>query len=324
MTRYVARRLLQFVPLLFFISLVLFLLLQAIPGGALAGYANNPNVSPEELARLEQQLGVDQPLPVQYARWLGNVLHGDWGYSIYTRRPALQEIADRLPNTVYLMGVSFVVALLVGVPIGLIAALRQYSLFDLVTTTIVFAGQSIPVFWFGLILIIVFHTVLKNPLTQGPLLPGVGMYTLGTPFSLVDRLSHLVLPAAMLALYQTAHITRYVRASMLDVVHQDFVRTARAKGLRPRAVVLAHAFRNAALPLVTVVALELPGLFNGAIFAETIFAWPGMGRLFVTSAAQFDYPVLMAVLMINAALILSFNLVADVAYAVIDPRIRYA
>jgi peptide/nickel transport system permease protein len=150
------------------------------------------------------------------------------------------------------------------------------------------------------------------------------MSTLDAPFSFGDYLSHLVLPVSMLALYQTAHITRFVRASMLDVIHQDFVRTARAKGLRPRAVVLAHAFRNAALPLVTIVALELPGLFNGAIFAETIFAWPGMGRLFVTSAAQFDYPVLMAVLMINAALILAFNLLADVAYAIIDPRIRYA
>jgi peptide/nickel transport system permease protein len=321
---YILRRLLQFIPLLFLISVLLFALLQIIPGGSLAAYANNPNISSADLARLEQQLGVDDPLPVKYVRWLGNVLRGDWGNSIYTQRPALQEIGDRLPNTIYLMGIAFIVALLIAIPIGLIAALRPYSIFDTLTTTIAFAGQSIPIFWFGLLLIIVFHATLTNPLTGEPLLPGGGIYTLGAPFALSDWLAHLILPVAMLALYQTAQITRFMRASTLDVIHQDFVRTARAKGLPERAVVLRHAFKNAALPLVTILALDLPSLFNGAVFTETIFSWPGMGRLFITSASQFDYPVLMAILMINATLILFFNLVADVAYAIIDPRIRYA
>jgi peptide/nickel transport system permease protein len=324
MTRYIVRRLLEFIPLLFFISLLLYTLLQIIPGGQFAAYANDPNITAADLERLEQQLGANDPLPIQYVRWLGNVLHGDWGYSIYTQRPALQEIGERLPNTIYLMGSAFVLALLIAIPIGLIAALRPYSVFDTLTTTIAFAGQSIPIFWFGLILIVVFHSTLTNPLTGEPLLPGAGMSTLGAPFSLSDWLAHLALPVSMLALYQSAQIVRFMRASVLDVIHQDFVRTARAKGLAESTVVLRHAFKNAALPLVTILALDLPSLFNGAVFAETIFSWPGMGRLFITSASQFDYPVLMAVLVINAALILFFNLVADIAYAIVDPRIRFA
>ncbi len=324
MTRYIIRRLLQFIPLLFLISILLFTLLQIIPGGPMAAYANNPEITSEDLARLEQRLGVNEPLPIQYGKWLGNVLRGDWGYSTVTQRPVLREIADRLPNTLYLMGVAFVVALLIAIPIGLIAALRQYSLFDTVTTTIAFAGQSIPIFWLGLILIIVFHATLTNPLTGAPLLPGDGMSTLGAPFSIGDYLAHLILPVTMLALYQTAQLTRFMRASMLDVIHQDFIRTARAKGLKERAIVIGHAFKNAALPLVTILALELPGLFNGAVFTETIFSWPGMGRLFIERAFLSDYPLLMAILMMNAALILFFNLVADAAYARIDPRIRYA
>ena len=324
MTRYIVRRLLQFIPLLFLISILLFSLLQILPGGPLAAYENNPNVTAQDIARLEQQLGVNDPLPVKYVKWLGNVLRGDWGYSIYTQRPALQEIADRLPNTIYLMGIAFVVSLLIAIPIGLVSAIKQYSIFDVVATTIAFAGQSIPIFWFGLLLIIIFHSTLTNPLTGAPLLPGGGMSTLGAPFSVVDYIVHLILPVIMLALYQTAYVTRFVRASMLDVIHLDYVRTARAKGLKERAVILGHAFKNSALPLVTILALGLPSLFNGAIFTETIFSWPGMGRLFLTSASQSDYPVLMAILMINAALILFFNLVADIAYTLVDPRIRYS
>ena len=324
MTRYIVRRLLQFIPLLFLISLLFFALLQVLPGGPLAAYENNPNVTSQDLARLEQQLGLNDPLPVKYVKWLGNVLRGDWGHSIYTQRPALQEIADRLPSTIYLMGTAFVVSLLIAIPIGLISALKQYSVFDVVATTIAFAGQSIPIFWFGLLLIILFHSTLTNPLTGAPLLPGGGMSTLSAPFSLGDYAVHLILPVTMLALHQAAYVTRFVRASMLDVIHLDYVRTARAKGLPERAILLGHAFKNAALPLVTILALDLPNLFNGAIFTETIFSWPGMGRLFITSALQSDYPELMAILMINAALILFFNLVADVAYALIDPRIRYS
>jgi peptide/nickel transport system permease protein len=323
-TRYIVRRLLQFIPLLFLISILLFSLLQILPGGPLAAYENNPNVTSQDIARLEQRLGVNDPLPVRYVKWLGNVLHGDWGYSIYTQRPALQEIADRLPNTIYLMGIAFIISLLIAIPIGLVSAVKQYSLFDVVATTVAFAGQSIPIFWFGLLLIIIFHSTLMNPLSGAPLLPGGGMATLDAPFSLGDYVVHLILPVTMLALYQTAYVTRFVRASMLDVIHLDYVRTARSKGLKERAVILGHALKNAALPLVTILALGLPSLFNGAIFTETIFSWPGMGRLFITSAGQSDYPVLMAILMINAALILFFNLVADVAYALVDPRIRYS
>ncbi len=324
MTQYLFRRVLQSIPLLFLISVLLFALLQIIPGGLMAAYANNPDITSEDLARLEEQLGVNDPLPVKYGKWLGNVLHGDLGYSIYTHRPALEEIGDRLPNTLYLMGAAFIVTLLLAIPLGLLAALKPYSIFDFITTTLAFAGQSIPIFWFGLLLIIIFHTTLTNPLTGEPLLPGAGMSTLGAPFSLEDRLSHLILPVAMLALFQAGQYMRFVRASMLDVIHLDYVRTARAKGLPERVIATRHALKNALLPLVTIIALELPTLFGGAVFTETIFSWPGMGRLFITSAALFDYPVLMAILIINAALIILFNLIADVVYAMVDPRIRYA
>lgn len=316
MTRYIARRLIQSIPLLILISIVMFAILQVLPGGPLTAYEQNTNISAADYQRLVNQLGINDPLPVKYAKWAWNILQGNWGYSISTQRPALVEIADRFPNTLYLMSVAMLLTLLLAIPIGILSAIKQYSWFDHLATTIAFAGQSIPIFWFGLILIIVFDVTLRW-------FPGGGMRTLGQPFSMTDYLWHLVLPVTMLALHSAATYTRYLRASMLDVIHQDYIRTARAKGLAERMVTYRHAFRNAALSLVTVVALDLPVLFVGAIFTETIFGWPGMGRLFIDSAQQSDYPVLMAFTMIAAGLIVFFNLAADVTYAFLDPRIRY-
>lgn len=323
MTRYIIRRIIQAVPLLFLISIAIFGLLHVIPGGPLAAYESNPNFSAEDQLRLEQELGLNDPVHIRYLKWLGNILRGDWGYSLVTRRPVLMEIGDRLPNTLYLAFISFTVSLLIAIPIGVISAVRQYSLLDHVVTTIAFMGHSIPIFWFGLILIIIFNVTLKNPFTGEPLFPGGGMYTIGAPFSIGDRIRHLVLPVTMLGLYQLAQHTRYMRSGMLDVLHQDYIRTARAKGLRERLVIARHAFKNAALPLITIIMLEMPGLFNGALFTETIFSWPGMGRLFYNSAERLDYAVLMAIIMINATLIVFFNLVADIIYAYLDPRIKY-
>ncbi len=323
MTRYLARRLLEAVPLLILISVAVFFLINIIPGGPTAAYENNPHLTPQDLARIERELGLNQPIYVRYVRWLGAVAHGDWGYSLASRRPVLVEIGERLPNTIYLLGVAFAVTLALGIPIGMLSALRQYSLFDHTSTTLAFMGQSVPIFWFGLILIIVFHVSLRNPLTGLPLLPGGGMYTLGEPFSVWDRVSHLILPVSMLTLATAAQYVRYMRASMLEVVHQDYIRTARAKGAGGRRVVWRHAFKNAALPLVTVIALDLPTLFSGALFTETIFSWPGMGRLFYDSALRFDYALLMGIIMVNAALIILSNLAADVVYGCLDPRIRY-
>ncbi len=323
MSQYLVRRLLQAVPLLFLISVAVFFLINVVPGGPTAAYENNPHLSPQDIARIEAELGLDQPIYVRYVHWLGTISHGDWGYSLASRRPVLTEIGERLPNTIYLLGITFVITLALAIPTGMLSAIRQYSLFDHTATTLAFMGQSIPIFWFGLILIIVFHVTLRNPLTGFPLLPGGGMYTLGAPFSIADRIDHLILPVAMLTLATAAHYVRYMRASMLEVIHEDYIRTARAKGAAPRRVVWRHAFKNAALPLVTVIALDLPTLFSGALFTETIFSWPGMGRLFFESALRFDYALLMGIIMVNAALIIFSNLAADLVYGYLDPRIRY-
>ncbi len=335
MTGYILRRLLQAVPLLLIISAVVFALIEVAPNRPVVAVEQNPSVSPEDLVRLEQELGLGDPLPVRYSKWLGRILGGDWGESLVTGRPVLTEIAERLPNTLYLSGIALALALVISIPLGMLAALRQYSLFDHVVTTIAFVGQSIPLFWFGLILIIIFSVHLQNPLAGTPLFPqppplplfpGGGMATLGqdTPHPLIDRLWHLVLPVTMLAFFQLAQHIRYIRAGMLDVLKLDYVRTAHAKGLGARTVALRHAFKNAAIPLVTILALEIPSLFNGALFAETIFSWPGMGRLFLRHAERGDYPVLMGILLMSGALVILFNLIADIAYAYLDPRVRYS
>lgn len=287
----------------------------------MTAYAENPDMTPEDIARLEARYGFNDPAPLRYVKWLGNTLRGDWGNSYVSKRPALQEIGERLPNTMLLMGVMLAVTLLIAVPLGILSAIRQYTWFDHVTTTLAFAGQSLPVFWFGLLLIIVFHVTLRKP-DGTPLLPGSGMYTLGAEFSLIDRIEHLILPVTMLALVSAAGYMRYMRSSMLDVIHEDYVRTARAKGLRERGVIFKHAMRNALIPLVTLIGLDLPSLFGGALFTETIFAWPGIGRLYFTAALKTDYPVIMAVLVIYSGLIILSSLLVDILYAALDPRIR--
>jgi len=323
MTVYIFRRLLQAIPLLFLISVAVFALMQMIPGGPLAAYANNPDISAADLERLQEELGLNIPKHQQYLNWVGAIMHGDLGTSLITRRPAIVEISERLPNTLYLSLTAFLFALLISIPIGLISAVRQYSWFDHLMTTIVFLGHSIPVFWFGLILIIIFSVTFKNPLTGGPLLPGGGMYTIGDDFSIQDRLVHLILPASVLILFNLSTHVRYMRAGTLDVLHQDYIRTARAKGLSERSVIVKHTVKNAILPLVTIIGLEIPGLFNGALLTEIIFSWPGMGRLFFTSIERADYAVMMGVIMLSASLIVLFGLVTDVAYAFLDPRIRF-
>ncbi len=323
MTTYLLRRLLQSLLTLLAISIILFGLISSVPGGIMSAYQENPDFTAEDLARLEAKYGLNDPVHVRYLKWLGNSLQGDFGNSFTSKRPALQEIADRLPNTILLMGVMLIVTLLIAIPLGILSALKQYTWFDHISTTIAFAGQSLPVFWFGLLLIIVFAVTLKGA-DGRPLLPGSGMQTLGKPFSLVDRIEHLILPVSMLAFVSAAGYMRYLRSSMLDVIHEDYFRTARAKGLPERVVIYKHALRNALIPLVTLIGLDLPSLFGGALFTETIFAWPGIGRLYFTAALKTDYPVVMAVLIIYSALIILSNLLVDVIYAALDPRIRFS
>jgi len=316
MGRYVARRLVQAVPLLLAISVAAFAIIKAQPGGPLAQYEGNPDFTEADRLRLEHAFGLDQPLPLQYLTWLAAFVRLDWGYSFSSHQPVLALIGERLPNTLYLMGTVFLVVVLFAIPIGVTTAVRQYSWFDHIVTGVTFTFLSTPTFWLGLLLIIVFGLELRW-------LPLGGMQTIGAPFDLGDRLRHLILPVATIALVQMGSHVRFLRASMLETIGQDYMRTARAKGLQERIVVLRHALKNAAIPLVTVVALDLPELFVGALVTEQIFGWPGMGRLFWDAATRGDYPILQGILAVSSALIVLGNLLADVMYGYLDPRIRY-
>jgi peptide/nickel transport system permease protein len=345
MGRYIARRLLQAIPMLLLLSVGLFALVNLAPGGPLAGHSRSRHVRPERAEMLKRQFGLDKPLPMQYVIWLiGNdwmkvdadgdgiaesygerrgILRGDFGFSYQTRQPVLKEIADRLPNSVYLMSITLIIVAIIAVPISIISAVRQYSAFDIIVTTLSFMGQAVPEFWLGLILILIFYTWLENPFTGGPLLPSGGMQTLGMGFSIPDRITHLILPVTMGAVGWVAWYSRFLRSGMLDVIHQDYIRTARAKGLTERMVLYRHALKNALIPLVTIFALDLPYIFAGSLYVELLFSWPGMGRLYYQSALKRDYPLLMAVLIIAAGITVLCNLLADIAYAYLDPRIRY-
>ena len=314
---FILRRLLSVVPVLLIITFVTFFLMQLLPGGPLAAYENNPEISQKDIERLRHEMGLDRPIHVQYGSWLKNFAQGDWGYSFTTKRPVLSEIWDRLPNTLYLTGISLIVALIIAIPAGIISATRQYSVFDHITTTLAYIGRSMPVFYSGLLLIIVFSIWLRW-------LPSGGMQTLGKEFSLIDSLRHLFLPVLSLSTLIAAKYVRFLRTSMLEVIHLDYIRTAAAKGLSERVIIYKHAFRNAAIPLVTVVAIDLPVLFAGALFTETIYSWPGMGRLFVDAATRFDYSVVMGIVAAIAFLVVVSNLLADVVYAILDPRITYS
>ena len=315
MLEYLIRRFLQGLLTLLVISVIVFGLASAYPGGIMNAYEENPDVTAEDYARLRAKYGLDDPVPVRYAKWLGSVVTGDWGVSFVSRRPVLAEIGARLGNTILLMGTALIVTLLIAIPLGVISALRQYSLLDTSLTALAFAGNSLPVFWFGLLLIMVFSVWLGW-------FPGSGMTTLGKPFSIPDLLWHMALPVTMLALVTAAGYMRYMRSAMLDVVGQDYMRTARSKGLTEVQVNVRHGLRNALIPLVTLLAFEIPLLFGGALYTETIFAWPGMGRLFYERAVKGDMPVVMACVIIFSALTILAMFLADLAYTVLDPRIQ--
>src|SRR5438132_4027380 len=280
MGRYVLRRLIQSIPLLLGISVITFAILKLTPGGPLAAYEANPSVTPEDMQRLEHALGLDQPVPVQYVSWLGHFVTGDWGYSHATSQPVTAMIIQRLPNTLWLMTTVYLVTLLIALPIGVLTAVKQYSWFDHIVTGATFAAFSMPTFWLGLLLIILFGLQLR-------VLPLGGMLSPGGPFELGDLGRHLVLPVATLSLVGIGTYVRFLRASMLETTSQDYMRTARSKGLAEGVVISRHALKNAAIPFVTVAALDLPELFAGALVTEQSFGWPGMGRLFYDAATRF-------------------------------------
>ncbi len=318
MTRYIIRRLLQAIPTLFGISLVSFIIIQAAPGDPVLMMTFDPRITQETREELRHQLGLDQPLPVQYFRWLKRlVLHGDLGRSYITKRPVLEMILERVPATLTLTGTALLLGLVLGVPIGVYAAVHQRGLFDNITRFFAVIGNAIPAFWLGLILILVFAVKLRW-------LPSGGMYTLtlDNTFDLWDRLRHLILPASVLATGWIANLSRYMRTETLEVIRQDYIRTAHAKGLRAHTVWFVHAARNALIPLVTVLGPALGGLLAGAVITERVFAWPGMGRMTIDAVFARDYPVIMGNLIIASVLVVLGNLLSDLLYGVVDPRVR--
>jgi peptide/nickel transport system permease protein len=316
MQRYVARRLLGLVPLLLGISVVIFGLVHTAPGGPTAVYALSPDFTPEQQKAIERSLGLDRPLPVQYVAWVSGMLSGSWGRSYKDGRAARTVILERIPATLTLMGTAYALSLAIAVPTGVLTATRPRSAVRYVVNVLTLFGISVPTFWTGLLAIIVFSAWLG-------LMPSGGMYTIGAPFSLLDRLRHLAMPALVLAFVNVAMWARYIHSSLIEVLQEDYVRTARAKGLAERVVILRHALRNTLLVVVTLLGLSLPGLFSGALVTEAIFSWPGNGRLIIESLLGRNYPVLIADFMVLAVLAVLGNLAADVAYAFVDPRIRF-
>lgn len=316
MTSYILRRLAQMVPLLLGISVVLFGVIQAAPGGPEAALLESGRfIDPSVIEAYRERLGVDRPVHVQYVRWLGAALQGDLGVSFSTTRPVAEMIVERLPATLELMGASFVLAAVLAFALGILSAVNQYSGWDHLGAGVSFVGIAMPVFWLALILQLLFGVWLGW-------LPVAGTQTVGDP-SMGDHLAHLVLPAVVLSFHYVAGWSRYLRSSLLTALRADYVRTARAKGLPERAVVGVHALRNALIPVVSIMALNLAGLFSGAVITETVFAWPGIGRMFVQAMFSRDYPLLMGILLLGSAMVVVFNLVADIVYGVLDPRIRY-
>jgi peptide/nickel transport system permease protein len=318
----VVRRSLESIPLLLLISVILFSILHNAPGGPLAPYLQNPHITQADITRLKHNFGLDRPVYVQYLSWLGHVVRGDLGYSTSNSEPVLNAILERVPATLLLMGSSFVLSLLVGVSFGIIAAVKPYSLVDSTITTFAFFGQSMPTFFFALILQLAFAVTGLTLFGYHFALPSAGLSS-SDDFSVGDRLLHLILPTAVLSLVSIATWSRFTRSSMLEVVRTDYMRTAAAKGLGRMRIILRHGLKNALIPVVTIIALSLPGLVSGAVVTEQIFAWPGMGRLFYNALGVFDFPLLMGYLIMVSTLVVLFNLVADVAYAWLDPRVKY-
>ncbi len=339
---YIVRRLMQAVPLLLIISIVLFTLMQ-LSGDPLATLGGRQPPRPEDRARLERQLGLDQPLHVQYIYWLvGNdwvvigedeegqpeygtrlgVIRGDFGTSFVTRQPAIEVIGQRLPNTLILMLTAEVVIVVISLFVGIVSAIRQYSRLDNLLTTVSFIMYSVPIFLMAYILMYIFAVKFRE--WGLPYLPTSGMFDpiVGRTFEQV--VWHLVLPVASISLLTIAGYSRYIRSTMLEVINSDYIRTARSKGLPERRTLFVHAFKNASLPLVTLIGLDLPLLIGGAVVTETIFAWPGMGRLFIDHLSRADYPVLMGLLMIVSVAVVLFQLITDIIYTLLDPRIRYS
>lgn len=342
MTRYIIKRLIQGIPLLFVISVVLFALMMSV-GDPVATMGGRRVTRAADYERLKRQLGLDKPIYMQYIYWLvGNtwtrtdvdgdgvaetagtrlgILRGDFGTSLVNRKPVMQVIGERIPNTLILMLTGEVIVILGALVVGVYSAIRQYSTLDHVVTAFSFIGYSLPIFFIALMSMYVFAVLFKR--WGLPYLPTVGMFDPQVGKTFVQVIYHMVLPVISMSVVSLASYSRYIRSTMLDVLNQDYIRTARSKGLPRRTVIFVHALKNASLPIATIVGLDLPFLLGGAVVTEKIFAWPGMGRLFLDQVYRADTPVVMGILMLVAVAVIVFQIITDVVYAWLDPRIRY-
>jgi peptide/nickel transport system permease protein len=317
--RYILRRLLIAIPTVAVISFVVFAILALAPTDPLSAFGADPRVPPEVRATIRTALGLDDPWPIRYVKWVTSLAQGNFGFSFMSHSPVIDLLKQRLPNTLAVVGVAYIIGVLLAIPIGMISAVKRYSLFDHIATTFAFVGFSVPTFFTGIILIILFSINLRwFPFIYDSTLQ---IHDLS---SFLDQVKQSIMPITVLALFDTATIARYTRAEMLEHLPLDYVRTARSKGLQEQVVVLRHVLRNSLIPVVTLVALGVPAVFGGAIVTEQIFRVPGIGELLVRSIGDGDTPVVAAILLIFAVLVVLFNLLADIMYAVLDPRIKYS
>lgn len=316
MFKYIIRRILQAIPLLLIVSVIAFAIINLAPGDPVNMFINPDTADPVDVEAIRVHLGLDKPLIVRYFIWIKNVLKGDLGKSFLHSRPVFEMIAERIPNTLQLALVATLFSFCIAIPAGIISAVKRNTAIDYFFSTISFIGVSLPSFWFGLMLILLFSLKLGW-------LPSGGMRTNFEEFVFMDRLRHIILPAVVLGMGSMASKMRYMRSSMLEVIRQDYIRTARSKGLSERVVIFVHALRNALLPIITLLGLIIPSLMSGAVITETIFSWPGMGRLAVEATFTRDYPVQMGVILMSSAMVILGSLLADIGYALADPRIKY-
>ncbi|GAA0121274.1 ABC transporter permease [Clostridium faecium] len=313
MKKHVTKRVLEAIPMLLFISFISYILMNLAPGDPAQGF-RTPQMSEEQVAMIRASLGLDKPVVVRYFYWLKNTLRGNLGYSLITHQPVATEILSRLPATLGLMGASMILSILISIPLGMYTAFNKNKFVDNVFTALSYIGISIPSFWFSMILITIFSLKLR-------LLPSVGMRTIGVD-SFLDILKHGILPTIVLSLPNSAVLTRYVRSATIGELQEDYIITAMAKGVSKKQVLFKHVMKNSLIPIITILGMSLPSLVSGAFITETVFGWPGMGRLGINSIFSMDYPIIMAITMMTSIMVILGNLIADLLYIVVDPRIK--
>lgn len=314
MGRYILKRILQTIPMLIVISIISFTIMRMAPGDLAQSYIK-PDMKYEEIKRIKENLGLNRPLYIQYGAWLSETLKGDLGYSLINFRPVSEQIGERIPATLLLMGISLIISLILGIVLGLISAFYHDKIIDKIISVVTYIGISIPSFWFAMVLIVIFSVQLR-------ILPSVGMHTIGVQDSVLDVLKHTIMPATVLSYGNMSIISRYIRSNTISQMHEDYVRTAKGKGLSTKVIFTKHILKNALLPVITMLGMSLPDLVTGAFITETVFGWPGMGRLGVHAVFSFDYPLIMAITMVSSLLLIIGNLLSDILCGVVDPRIK--